>query len=361
MGSVRSPRIRLASFFSSGFATNLFVWSDYGLWRTGDLLLCIIPVQEHMFGGADVTAEMINEAEIVANAVVSLCSLQSLTISDEGDQCFTVPLLLTRLTNLRNLRSLTLHLYADWIGTDKANAIRSLMRSACPIEKLALKHDDHWDIFEDEWLTWDADLNIILASLHGHTTLRNLVIEMNPVGTVGAMAFAEMLRHNESIGEVGIICSMVGLATIVESLGANSTVRSLEARVSVDVDDAVASKEGIRRLAALLPEIHQVGSLVVLEHYGDDMFELEGTLVDELLQGYKLNTSLTTATVSWINDDAKATIEYCTTRNRYKPALDAALTEAMLTIFEDALNHDQGMSVVYDTLRVRDDWYESLE
>jgi hypothetical protein len=69
--------------------------------------------------------------------------------------------------------------------------------------------------------------------------------------------------------------------------------------------------------------------------------------------------------VSWPGDnpDAQNAIDYYSSRNRFASQLASPSKADMLTIFESALadHGNAGLSVVFDTLCARCDWYDTAD
>lgn len=77
------------------------------------------------------------------------------------------------------------------------------------------------------------------------------------------------------------------------------------------------------------------------------------------MRGLESNKSLTRVDFDGLEDlDNIAAIEFYTVRNEFAPLLADASKKQMLSVFESAPKYDEaGLSVVFDALRARDDWY----
>ena len=60
-----------------------------------------------------------------------------------------------------------------------------------------------------------------------------------------------------------------------------------------------------------------------------------------------------------IDDDTKRSIAYYTCRNTFVPALAVASKTEMVAIFDTLKSCSEATSIIFETLRVRDSWYES--
>ena len=60
-----------------------------------------------------------------------------------------------------------------------------------------------------------------------------------------------------------------------------------------------------------------------------------------------------------IDDDTKRSIAYYTCRNTFVPALAVASKTEMVAIFDTLKSRSEATSIIFETLRVRDSWYES--
>ena len=114
--------------------------------------------------------------------------------------------------------------------------------------------------------------------------------------------------------------------------------------------------EGSKRLAEFLPRMQHLQGL---ELHGPETLGESNSSV-EFLRGFRDNKSLTDVHIEWLDEDdeSKANIAYYTTRNRYAPSLAVASKVKMLEIFETLVADEgnAGLTVVFDTLRARDDW-----
>lgn len=301
------------------------------------------------------TQQMTEDAETIADAVASLPLLEELSLCDRDDRFFVAPII-DRFIGHPTLTKLCLEhdrtrdedrdRHSDELRV--ANAVLDVLRSSTPLSCLQCFVDRN-DPNED------GSFRGILHGLHGHKTVRNFTLIVDPTNDQGAASMATMLRHNNSIVDLEMNCfSFVGFSYIVDALGTNTAVEHLQVTV-VGLDDEASRIKGHRRLAKLLPRLRNLQCLW-LQCLSEP---LGVTTSADLMRGFELNTSLTDVHIDWYDDDYdnKASILFYTTRNRYAPSLQRASKAEMLTIFEAVLTHgDVGLSVVFETLRARDDW-----
>lgn len=295
--------------------------------------------------GAMTTQRMRDDADIVANAVGSLTSLEELHLTRVFDQCF-VARILSSLNDHPMLRTFSYDDAGDSIPVEVASAMRNLFLSTTPLENL----------YFTGFISAPSDpgLDTVLQAMQGHSTLR--VLKINEVSA----ACVEMLRHNKSIEELSVhLHGLLQFASIMEALETNTTLEELTGYIS-ELDDEHLFNEGCRRLAALLPLVQNLKTLVI---NGCD--ETARSISADFTRVFESNTSLTQVHFEDIavDDDAEAATEFYTRRNEFKPMLAGTSKEEMLEIFSmNLLAHGEaGLSVVFETLRVRDDWYERAE
>ena len=88
----------------------------------------------------------------------------------------------------------------------------------------------------------------------------------------------------------------------------------------------------------------------------------DGATTVDFLRGIERNTTLTSVLIFFtdIDEDNESDIAFYTTRNKYTPSLATSSKALMMEIFETLWTEgNAGLSVVFDTLRGRDDWYET--
>jgi hypothetical protein len=303
--------------------------------------------------GVVVTPEMNASANLLAGAFGTLTSLEEIYIRDQNDLRFVVRIL-SGLVNHPSLREL------DVEGSDgeirdineerRANAIKDILLSSTPLESLSF-HARSNDSYESA--------KLIFTCLHGQrSSLSTLWLDDDsPESDEGATVFADMLRHNTTVETLVVnLYSFVGFSTIVEALVTNSESSLQRLYLTFfEMDDEALLKEGCRRLATLLPRLRHLKTLSV--DAGEYCF---GNIPADFLRGLELNKSLTSVSIDDLEDhDVIAAIDFYPLRNELAPRLASASKEQMLSVFESALEYDEqaGLSVVFDALRVRDDWY----
>jgi hypothetical protein len=297
-------------------------------------------------------------ANFFASVVSALPFLKKLAVCCDRNEHLLVPIL-TRFVNHASLQKLAILQWksASTSATQVCNTLVSLLQSSTPLKGLALDiranpgDDPNREAF-----------NAVFPVLQGHKTLRRLNFFAAPDRDEGAAQVAAMLRHNESITYVKLACySLVGLSTVLEALGTNSSVIKLSVVLSTLHGEALSS-EGGRRLIDVLPRTRHLKEMSLMNRSNDRLGE--GVQAD-VLCALKQNTSLTRVKIGCLvaDPEAQTTIEYYTTRNRLAPQLASASKANMLTIFEAALfdHGDLGLSLVFDTLCVRDDWYDTAD
>lgn len=100
--------------------------------------------------------------------------------------------------------------------------------------------------------------------------------------------------------------------------------------------------------------------------------EIAKTFPLDLLRGFELNTTLTVIRIirplpCFSSGIAEQALRFYATRNRFGPELTKASKSELPTILENVMQTDDldssdpaCLSVVYDTLRNRDDWFDKL-
>jgi hypothetical protein len=302
--------------------------------------------------GVVITPEMNAAANVVADAFGTLTSLDFICIDDQNDQRFVLPIL-SRLVDHPSLRILivegTRGEARDVNEERRAHAIKEILLSSTPLESFGfdVRNNDSYE-----------SAKVIFTGLHGQrANLSNLhLTDICPESDEGADVFADMLRHNTTVEALDVdLYSFVGFSTIVEAIGTNfdSSLQELHLCFS-EMNDEAFLKDGCRRLATLLPRLRHLKTLSLCAH--DYHFD---NIHADLLHGLKLNKSLTSVHFDGLeDDDTISDIEFYIIRNKFTPFLASASKQQMLLVFETALEHDEaGLSVVFDALRLRDDWY----
>ena len=301
------------------------------------------------------TQSMMDGANIVADTVGSLPFLKNLYMFYDSDQPLVVPIL-THFVNRATASShkkLGIVLCESWVQV--CNALVSVLQLSTPLEELYMY------VRPVDNTNRDA-VSAVFPVLQGHTTLQRLKIFIAPDSDKGAARVAAMLRHNESITCLRFPCySLVGLSTVIEALGTNSSVQKLYIEL-LNLHDEALSSEGGRRLINLLPQTRHLKVMRFVTKSNDRWGK--GVQAD-VLCALKLNTSLTSVNIDWLgaNSDAQTTIEYYTTRNKFGPQLASVSKAYLPTIFASALvdHGNAGLSVIFDTLCARADWYDTAD
>jgi hypothetical protein len=206
------------------------------------------------------TQIMMDGANIIADAVGSLPFLETLSLSYNSYQHLVVPIL-TRLENHAGLKKLHI-LRCESASRALCDALASLLQSSTPLEELYLPEDIHARPGDDP--NGDA-FNALLSVFQGHTTLERLTFCTQADSDEGATQFAAMLRHNESIRWLSFTCySLVGLSTVIEALGTNSSVKELNVEL-INLHDEALCSEGGQKLIDLLPRTRHLTTMSLVD------------------------------------------------------------------------------------------------
>ena len=207
-----------------------------------------------------------------------------------------------------------------------------------------------------------AVLDHLLQILQQRTKLRSLAPGCEEMTQV-----VNLLGPNYHLEELACSCNDVfASCDVFEALGTNSTLTFLDIDVACGDDDALFL-QGLERLGSLLPEMNTLKKLSV---FCDDYFRYIQKIPKALIRGFELNTSLVDVCFhEMIEGKEKAAIEFFATRNKYRSRLEAASKAEMLTIFVEMLEEceereehkESGLSVVFETLRARDEWFDVVE
>ena len=292
-----------------------------------------------------------DDAEMLGKAISSLRCLEELFFESK-DRNFAIPFL-NRLDGgpptLRKLR-----IQVDWINNATeplAQAIKTTLEAAPLLERFTLFPR------QERGNPTQESLDIIFEAVKRHQCLYSLSFSFGrAVVDCGMSHFVSLLRHKPQLKFLSISCNnLTDLCRVVEEVGTYNMVKKLEVVVQ-SLGDEESVQGALRRLGALIPRISSLEKLTIR------MRATVPTAPAEFVGGFKLNTSLTDVTLEWLRGDARKAIDLYTMRNRYKPHLDKASLREMLGIFKSMLETDgepeRGLSVVYETLRSRDKWYE---
>ena len=239
-----------------------------------------------------------------------------------------------------------------------ARALQNTLTAADRLEEFG------FDLNED-WEGQDEFVGDVLQVLHRHETLHYLHSDFR----FGGEAFsrvANLLGPDNVLEKLAVDCKdMAGLCGVLEAVGTSTTLKSLT--IWVSLEDNKLLGQGLQRFGSILPQITTVKELnIILDIDNIPPMETISDASEALVRGFELNTSLTDVDVDFCDLDIfdvalQPAIDFYTTRNKFGPALASASKATMLTIFEkmeEERPEDSVLSVIFETLRGRSDWYE---
>lgn len=255
-----------------------------------------------------------------------------------------------------------MYLDTDFDGNNMllAQAIRDMLRSAVHLEDF-----ECFTNMQENLLDRGGDT--IMSGLHGHPSLRCLFLDYIFVGE-GTPGIVDLLQNNQVLEQLTLWCqNLFGFCDTVEALGFNSTVKELTVNVE-DLRNSEIWESSHRRLGALLPQVRNLENLHLGSHGETPTHEEIESILPDFLHGFEGNPSLKRVFVDYIESgsDAKRSIDYFSTRNTYRPSLDNSSKSEMLSVFATmSESHgekpEEALSVIYDNIRVRDDWFDKIE
>lgn len=284
------------------------------------------------------TQETELDADFIANAIGAHPTLKKLHLCSQIHQCFA-PKILNHLIDHASIKSLRI----DHISNLCSQIIRNILESSTPLQSLELE--------------CSGPIDNIMSGLHEHTTVQSVMINLTHQSRKGAIRYvANMLFHNRSVESITLYCwELNDTINILEPLATNSTLKTLE--IFRTCEDKEPFEQACQKLAKLLPHATH---LKTLKMEGDRL--PDSTLANKnLLHGLQGNPSLTSCTISWFDNDEDKIHTFYTTRNEYRTRLSSAKKPEMLMIFNELLTHHEcGLSIVFETLRDRDNWFNPL-
>jgi len=208
-------------------------------------------------------------------------------------------------------------------------------------------------------------LDVILSGLNDHPTVQDLTVYT--AGTPNNVATAHIvnfLQRNDTIKTLDMTGNdMWGVCDVVETLVEHITTLVDLTFSTHNEDDTEIWNGGIRRLGTLLPRVRHLATLW-LDAQTTQIAEKD-LIPPYLLPGLRDNTSLTYTSLDALeNTDSEKTIKYYCARNKYGPRLAEGSVRRMLSLSHLLLRSkpspEEGLSVVYEALRKRDDWFKKL-
>ena len=318
-----------------------------------DSLSALVIGDAEGFTAGDDVQEAIDEAEMVGRAVHGLRSLRRLNIVH--GMYFLVPFLNHFNGEHPNIQVLSFAVTRTNETAELSQPVRNILAASPRLVEFGFY------VYQIEDEPMGEDLATVFRALEQHPSLEILKMHFDN----RAERIVNLLRLNTSLDEIETVChSVFVLCDILEALTINTTLYRLS--VTVQTLPERDWLEGHRRLGALIPRMKDLKSL----HFDTNGTQL--TMSREassyLLRGFELNTSLTSVSVEWLRDvdggNAGSSIEYYATRNRFGPALAEASKPEMLTIMKGMMEThgepERGLSVIFETLRARDGWYDEI-
>ena len=254
--------------------------------------------------------ELTEEAEAMGLAVASLLALQELAISCHYDNItsFFLDKSGPVLPKLRKLMVST-HSNSHYSGI-QANFIAAIQK--CLIQSVHL---------ETLYFDYEPNLMDLGQSISTLPLFRTVL---------------KQVKHHPSIRvfRSNIVCEDEHIVHVVRLIESNT-----------------ALLEEIQVSCANVPCVHRVVTALatntVITVFEIDLCGKSVEDVDENIQKKHI-----------VDNDTKRCIEYYTTRNTFTPALATASKADMLNIFCRLSNSSESTSVIFDTLRAKDNWYE---
>ena len=241
-----------------------------------------------------------------------------------------------------------------------AQAIHQTLVSARLLETFEFCHELNENHPNEE------NLDIVLSSIQQHPSISDVHLSGIPFALS-----VQLLLPNRNIQSLDINCNtLMGVCTIMEAIAAaRHPLRLLKVRGNDFAGEGYA--EGLQQIGELLPQLKGLKELN-LAHEPEDLEVLDrppAPVPHQLLRGFKLNTSLHRVEMNWpLSEDnhVERAIDFYTARNKFSQPLADATTAKMLTIFrEDVLGsqsyYESELSVIFETLRVRDDWFDKID
>ena len=324
-----------------------------------------------VYGTSFSEATVEDDAEMLASAIRSLLLLEKLDFHCE--ELLFAMLFLNQLGGAGGppLKLKHFHLKTCDANGNNANNIPEPLAQAIrqTLVSAPLLRSFHLSPGLNENHPSEANLDIVLSGIEQHPSIRDVAYcAATTITDDGVARIANLLLPNRNIQSLGIHCNtLMGVCTILEAIAAaEHPLRQLEVSGKNFLTEQF--KEGLQRIGELLPQIKDLEKLS-LTHDLVDFDQLPAPIPHQLLRGFKLNTSLQVVEMNCLlskDKDTARAIDFCTVRNKFSPHLADASKAEMLAIFRDDLFGSQGfyeseLSVVFETLRVRDDWFDKID
>ena len=360
-----------------------------------------------------ITSERSNEALILEAAYRSLSKLQALRIVCLTSS--TVAPIFFAMVDHPTLNKVDIQVRGQLEGAGFAQTLKRLICSSTPLQKLKCTFvaDDHGNVpqgvleaivpelSEHKSLRhlnfrWRGDLNLIHAaqaatdidtlflSLHKmlciNTCLESMILDC-PCFTECAILL-EALMVNSTLQHLSVQFKMLCINTCLESmildcpcftecailleaLMVNSTLRHLSVQFQMDGFEMSIGQEGFQQFANALPMVPHLKVLHLELPYGT---KYSMSFRTSLWKAFQFNRTLTGSRVvsgsiivsgTVINDMVvKDTLDFYNCRNSFSALLASAAY--MVTFFPGIPDSNAGLSVIFDTLRNRHDWFQEL-
>jgi len=377
-----------------------------GPFLTRSMVVCLMSLRgtlrsltfEDFFTPAAFAFNARRDAEILANAVGSLSRLEELKFAGRSNEPFHIPFLANEpfltpfLNQLGNrdehplvLKNLVLEGY-EVNSEPVARALGQVLTAARNLERFQFR------LFES------GGFGIVLDAIGEQHSIRYLDLS-GRITEEHTARMAQVLRNKRNISRLNFKStdsSLLHVCTIVEALiETRHPLQNLVLCLNREQFGLEAFVAGHKRLGELLPLLTSLKSLYIIvgddpdrEDVEDDpdredveLFYLPAEIEEQLVSGFRGNTSLTSANLSWgtglrdqhghyynPSESVVRAIDFYTMRNRVHPALDGASVAGMLSVFADRSAFGLGesthfrcpenmLSVVFETLRGRADWF----
>ena len=318
-----------------------------------------------------ITSERSNEALILEAAYRSLSKLQALRIVCLTSS--TVAPIFFAMVDHPTLNKVDIQVRGQLEGAGFAQTLKRLICSSTPLQKLKCTFvaDDHGNVPQ-------GVLEAIVPELSEHKSLRHLNFrwrgDLNLIHAAQAatdidtlfLSLHKMLCINTCLESMILDCPcFTECAILLEALMVNSTLRHLSVQFQMDGFEMSIGQEGFQQFANALPMVPHLKVLHLELPYGT---KYSMSFRTSLWKAFQFNRTLTGSRVvsgsiivsgTVINDMVvKDTLDFYNCRNSFSALLASAAY--MVTFFPGIPDSNAGLSVIFDTLRNRHDWFQEL-
>jgi len=206
-------------------------------------------------------------------------------------------------------------------------------------------------------------VDIIFVALRQLNSLKRVGFYHRTVENAILPVVTDFIRNNSKIKHLELgYPDLDGMCNVMERLAIGSSVKSLMI-IGENIRNEANVQVELKRIGNLISRCNTLECLVLVKQ--NDM-ETLSSAPDEFIRGFERNTSLKEINIEWFSpeSDPMNALKFFRLRNEKGPLMkEGPMDHSLMDQFENLLvnENNRGLSLVFEVLRERDDWFDKIE